>query len=290
MTCAVLFQHTQDSVLMFQKRIYFPRTHIGNVATMTRLAFALAVDIDLIATAVVVPSLLSPQTSHQAVRKSSSSSCSSFPLHPFVAVSSACDPPAIAASCFGLLVRFHICCGWSSTQLPSTRQLTISHSLHIARPPPLVTGTRVSCACAAIGSRCLDAIIASAVLVHTDLSPKKSHPFAQVSAPPSADPPISSRSGCCCTCDRLRRLVSCPFVSHLLWSVVRPAPLALATIHLPFFDHRRNIENLPLVVAKARAHLLPSAIVSTPSPSSLAGPIAAGARPARVPSAGLASR
>ncbi len=67
---------------------------------------------------------------------------------------SACDRPAIAATCFGLFVRFHICCGRLSTQLTSTRQLTISHSLHIASLPPLVAGARASCVCAAIGSRC----------------------------------------------------------------------------------------------------------------------------------------
>ncbi len=73
--------------------------------------------------------------------------------------------------------------------------------------------------------------IASAVIVLTDCSRrKKSHRFAQVSAPPFSDPPFSSRSGCCSAdplaiaCDVLCRARSSPYLLHLLWSAIRPGP------------------------------------------------------------------
>jgi len=134
MTYAAPFQHFKNSVSRFEKGYYFPYTHIGNIATISRLVLALAVDDDLIATAVVVPSLLSPQTSHQSARKSS---CSSFPLHPFVAVSAA--PPAIG---------LRSACDRCDVFRP------VRSFPHLLCLPPLVAGARASCVCAAIGSRC----------------------------------------------------------------------------------------------------------------------------------------
>ncbi len=69
--------------------------------------------------AVAVPSLRSPQTSHQLPRRFSRSSCLALPIcHP--ACCAACDRPAIglrSLSSSSLLVRRHICCGWLSAQV-----------------------------------------------------------------------------------------------------------------------------------------------------------------------------
>ncbi len=160
-----IFQHFPALVSRFERRYFLPRTHIGNVATTTRLAFAFTVDDDL----------------------------------------------------------NRICCRPSS---------------------------------------------------QTALAEKKSHRFAQVSAPPFSDPPFSSRSGCC-SADPLAIAcdvpLSCSFVSVSAASAVVCHPLSspCACNRLCPSPH---ITGLPPVVARARAHLLSSALASTPS-SSLAGSV-----------------
>ncbi len=86
------------------------------------------------------------------------------------------------------------------------------------------------------------------------------------------DPPISSRPGCSSACNRPAIgqqsppppfvVLDHPYRPYLLWLVVRPVPLSLATNRIPFSAHRSDITRLPRVVRRQCTSCLSVAIGS----------------------------